>query len=111
MRSRRASAPRTRTRAFCRPRAGSMSANGPSAVRLDAGGGGFEEGLAQTHCVGLPSNVHFLRRVARSASFAGARLDTALIAREQAALFHQEPVGLPLATAAAVAQTLLRERA
>jgi len=71
----------------------------------------LDQALAQTHIVGLATNVQFLRRVARSASFAGARLDTALIAREQAALFHQEPVGLPLATAAAVAQTLLRERA
>ncbi|MFX6567397.1 3-methylcrotonyl-CoA carboxylase, partial [Acinetobacter baumannii] len=47
----------------------------------------------------------------RTDSFAQARLDTALIQREQAVLFHQEPVGLPLAAAAAVAQTLLHERA
>jgi 3-methylcrotonyl-CoA carboxylase alpha subunit len=38
-------------------------------------------------------------------------LDTALIPREEAVLFQQERVGLPLAAAAAVAQTLLRERA
>jgi 3-methylcrotonyl-CoA carboxylase alpha subunit len=44
-------------------------------------------------------------------SFAKANLDTALIPREQAVLFHQEPVGLPLAAAAAVAQTLLDEKA
>ena len=55
--------------------------------------------------------MQFLRRVARTDSFAQARLDTALIQREQAVLFHQEPVGLPLAAAAAVAQTLLNERA
>ena len=71
----------------------------------------LDEALAQTHIVGLATNVQFLRRVARTDSFAQARLDTALIQREQAVLFHQEPVGLPLAAAGAVAQTLLHERA
>ncbi len=71
----------------------------------------LDEALAQTHIVGLATNVQFLRRVARTGAFAGAQLDTALIPREQAVLFHQEPVGLPLAAAAAVAQTLLNERA
>ena len=71
----------------------------------------LDEALAQTHIVGLATNVQFLRRVARTDAFAQARLDTALIQREQAVLFHQEPVGLPLAAAAAVAQTLLNERA
>ncbi|CAN7567990.1 acetyl/propionyl/methylcrotonyl-CoA carboxylase subunit alpha [Acidovorax sp. LjRoot38] len=71
----------------------------------------LDEALAQTHIVGLATNVQFLRRVARTEAFASAKLDTALIPREQAVLFHQEPVGLPLAAAAAVAQTLLRERA
>ena len=71
----------------------------------------LDEALAQTHIVGLATNVQFLRRVARTDSFAQAELDTALIQREQAVLFHQEPVGLPLAAAAAVAQTLLHERA
>ena len=71
----------------------------------------LDDALAQTHIVGLATNVQFLRRVARTESFARAKLDTALIPREQAVLFHQEPVGLPLAAAAAVAQTLLRERA
>ena len=71
----------------------------------------LDEALAQTHIVGLATNVQFLRRLARTASFAQANLDTALIPREQAVLFHQENVGLPLAAAAAVAQTLLRERA
>ncbi|WP_440109559.1 acetyl/propionyl/methylcrotonyl-CoA carboxylase subunit alpha [Acidovorax sp. BL-A-41-H1] len=71
----------------------------------------LDEALAQTHIVGLATNVQFLRRVARTDAFAQARLDTALIPREQAVLFHQEPVGLPLAAAAAVAQTLLHERA
>jgi 3-methylcrotonyl-CoA carboxylase alpha subunit len=71
----------------------------------------LDEALAQTHIVGLATNVQFLRRVVRSPSFAQAQLDTALIAREQALLFNQEAVGLPLAAAAAVAQTLLDERA
>jgi len=70
----------------------------------------LDDALAQTHIVGLATNVQFLRLVARSDSFARGRLDTALIQREQAVLFQQERVGLPLAAAAAVAQTLLRER-
>ncbi|PIF27419.1 3-methylcrotonyl-CoA carboxylase alpha subunit [Acidovorax sp. 56] len=70
----------------------------------------LDEALAQTHIVGLATNVQFLRRVARTDAFASAKLDTALIPREQAVLFHQEPVGLPLAAAAAVAQALLNER-
>jgi 3-methylcrotonyl-CoA carboxylase alpha subunit len=73
-------------------------------VRLD-------EALAQVHIVGLATNVQFLRHVVRSPSFAKADLDTALIPREQAVLFHQEPVGLPLAAAAAIAQALLNEKA
>ncbi len=70
----------------------------------------LDEALAQTHIVGLATNVQFLRRVARTDAFASAKLDTALIPREQAVLFHQEPVGLPLAAAAAVAKALLNER-
>jgi len=73
-------------------------------ARLDAA-------LAQTHIVGLATNVQFLRHVLRSPSFAQARLDTALIPREAARLFDQDPVGLPLAVATATAQTLLDERA
>ena len=71
----------------------------------------LDEALAQTHIVGLATNVQFLRRVAKTGAFAQAKLDTALIPREQAVLFHQEPVGLPLAAAAAIAQTVLQERA
>ncbi len=71
----------------------------------------LDEALAQTHIVGLATNVQFLRRVARTDAFAQAQLDTALIQRESAVLFQQEPVGLPLAAAAAVAHTLLQERA
>ncbi|ABM35797.1 acetyl/propionyl/methylcrotonyl-CoA carboxylase subunit alpha [Polaromonas naphthalenivorans] len=71
----------------------------------------MDEALAQTRIVGLATNVQFLRYVVRSPSFAQANLDTALIPREEAVLFKQEPVGLPLAAAAAIAQTLLSEKA
>src|SRR6185369_2147065 len=71
----------------------------------------LDRALAQTHIVGLHTNVQFLRNVVRSPSFAQADLDTALITREQAVLFKQEPLGLPLAAAAAVAQALLEEQA
>ncbi|MSQ74869.1 MAG: acetyl/propionyl/methylcrotonyl-CoA carboxylase subunit alpha [Rhodoferax sp.] len=67
--------------------------------------------LAQTHIVGLQTNVQFLRHVVQSRSFARADLDTALIPREAAALFGQTRVSLPLACAAEVARTLLSERA
>ena len=71
----------------------------------------MDEALAQTRIVGLATNVQFLRHVVRSPSFAQANLDTDLIPREAAVLFKQEPVGLTLAAAAAVAQTLLSEQA
>ena len=71
----------------------------------------LDEALAQTHIVGLATNVQFLRYVVRSPSFTQADLDTALIQREQAVLFNQEPLGLPLAAAAAIAQALLQEKA
>ena len=71
----------------------------------------LDEALAQTRIVGLSTNVQFLRYVVRSPSFADANLDTALIQREAAVLFKQEPVGLPMAAAAAIAQTLLTEKA
>ena len=73
-------------------------------ARLDAA-------LAQTHIVGLQTNVQFLRYALQSQSFANANLDTALIPREEAVLFKQERIGLPMAVACAVAQTLLKEKA
>ena len=73
-------------------------------ARLDAA-------LAQTHIVGLQTNVQFLRYVLQTESFANANLDTALIPREEVVLFRQERIGLPLAVACAVAQTLLSEKA
>jgi 3-methylcrotonyl-CoA carboxylase alpha subunit len=71
----------------------------------------LDQTLAQTHIVGLSTNVQFLRYVLRTPSFAQANLDTALIQREEALLFKQEPVGLALAGAAAIAQALLNEKA
>lgn len=70
----------------------------------------LDEALAQMHIVGLATNVQFLRYVVRSPSFAQAKLDTALIPREEALLFRQEPVGLAMAAASAIAQTLLGEK-
>ncbi|MDD0810251.1 acetyl/propionyl/methylcrotonyl-CoA carboxylase subunit alpha [Curvibacter sp. RS43] len=71
----------------------------------------LDRALAQTHIVGLATNVQFLRHVLHSDSFAQARLDTALIPREQAVLFHQERLGLAVASAAVVAHTLAQEQA
>ena len=70
----------------------------------------LDQALAQTHIVGLQTNVAFLRRAAASRSFATADLDTALIERERAVLFGQPPLALPCAAAGAVAYTLDLER-
>ncbi|MEJ6021739.1 acetyl/propionyl/methylcrotonyl-CoA carboxylase subunit alpha [Ramlibacter sp. PS4R-6] len=71
----------------------------------------LDEALARTHIVGVATNVQFLRHVVKSRSFAQADLDTALIQREAAVLFHQQPVSLAQAAAAAIAQALVAERA
>ncbi len=73
-------------------------------ARLDAA-------LAQTHIVGLHTNVAFLRRVVTSPSFANADLDTALIERERALLFNAAPLPLEVAAAGVVAHALAAERA
>jgi 3-methylcrotonyl-CoA carboxylase alpha subunit len=70
----------------------------------------LDQALAQTQVVGLSTNVQFLRHVVHSASFAQAKLDTALIPREAEVLFNQEKVGLNVATAAVVAHTLQEEK-
>ncbi len=67
--------------------------------------------LAATHIVGLHTNVAFLRRVAASASFANADLDTALIERERAVLFDAAPLPLEVAAAGVVAHALAAEAA
>ncbi len=66
-------------------------------ARLDAA-------LAQTHLVGLPSNVAFLRRLVNTRAFATADLDTALIERERAALFEAPPLAPEWVAAAAAVQ-------
>ena len=47
----------------------------------------MDQALAELHITGLQHNVGFLRRLVRTESFSHARLDTALIEREQEALF------------------------
>jgi len=71
----------------------------------------LDDALSQTRIVGLTTNVQFLRHIIRTDSFATAKLDTALIQREDKALFGQEAVGLPLAAASVVAHTLHQELA
>jgi 3-methylcrotonyl-CoA carboxylase alpha subunit len=71
----------------------------------------LDTALAQTHIVGLNTNVQFLRHVVRSPAFAKAQLDTALIQRESAVLFKQDPVGLQAAAAAVIADALQAEAA
>ena len=67
--------------------------------------------LAQTHIVGLATNVQFLRHVVTSPAFAQAQLDTALIEREKACLFEQTTVPTAWAMAAAISQQLQAEQA
>jgi 3-methylcrotonyl-CoA carboxylase alpha subunit len=71
----------------------------------------LDKALAQTHIVGLNTNVQFLRHVVQSPSFVQANLDTALIPREEKVLFHQEKMGLAQAIAAQVAHVLIADRA
>ena len=71
----------------------------------------LDTSLAQTHIVGLNTNVQFLRHVVRSESFATAKLDTALIERESAVLFKQDHVGMQAAAAAVIADALHAEAA
>ncbi len=70
----------------------------------------LDKALAQTHIVGLQTNVQFLRHVVASESFAKANLDTALIERERAVLFDQHPVTNDEAIEAAVAHIAQAEQ-
>ena len=72
--------------------------------------GRLDAALAEVRIVGVQTNVQFLRRVLATPSFSQARLDTALIQREAASLFKQDPIGLDMAVACAVARTVLAER-
>jgi 3-methylcrotonyl-CoA carboxylase alpha subunit len=71
----------------------------------------MDKALAQTHIVGLHTNVQFLRHVVQSPSFVQANLDTALIPREEKLLFHQEKIDVAQAIAAQIAHQLIAERA
>jgi 3-methylcrotonyl-CoA carboxylase alpha subunit len=70
----------------------------------------LDRALSETQIVGLATNVQFLRHVVTSDSFVQAKLDTALIQREEKALFHQEKLPLDLAIAAWVTHVLIAER-
>ncbi|MBC7698888.1 acetyl/propionyl/methylcrotonyl-CoA carboxylase subunit alpha [Aquabacterium sp.] len=69
--------------------------------RLDAA-------LGDLHITGLHTNVAFVRRIIRTASFRQADLDTALIERESDALFSPAPLD-PLLAMAGVAARLLHD--
>ena len=69
----------------------------------------LDQALSELHIVGVANNVAFLRQVVRSPSFAHAQLDTALIEREKDQLFHQQPLPIALAVAAAMAHGLAVE--
>jgi len=71
----------------------------------------LDQALSHTRIVGLTTNVQFLRHILKTDSFATAKLDTALIQREEKVLFAQEPLGLALTAAAVVAHTLHQEAA
>ena len=71
----------------------------------------LDQALAQTHIVGLATNVAFLRRVVATPAFATADLDTALIERERPALFDYAPLPLECAAAGVVARELALEAA
>jgi 3-methylcrotonyl-CoA carboxylase alpha subunit len=67
--------------------------------------------LRDTHLMGLATNVAFLRRVVASHAFATADLDTALIEREQVALFEAPALPAEVAAAAVAAHMLAAEAA
>ncbi|MGQ3671445.1 acetyl/propionyl/methylcrotonyl-CoA carboxylase subunit alpha [Xanthobacter sp. TB0136] len=71
----------------------------------------LDEALAQTHIVGVDTNTAFVRRIARSHAFAHADLDTALIQRESAVLFHQRELPLGHLAAAIVRHVVQAEAA
>ncbi len=71
----------------------------------------MDRALSETQIVGLSTNVQFLRHVVASDSFAHAKLDTALIQREEKSLFHQEKLPLAGVVSAWIAHVLIAERA
>ena len=71
----------------------------------------LDQALAATHIVGVATNVQFLRRVVRSTSFSTADLDTALIAREQSALFGRQELTVDQAVGGTVVALLRAQQA
>jgi 3-methylcrotonyl-CoA carboxylase alpha subunit len=69
----------------------------------------LDRALAQTRIVGLPNNVAFLRYIINTDSFSHANLDTALIERERAYLFDQQPLELSTLISTAIVQQLATE--
>jgi len=63
----------------------------------------MDAALGALHITGLHTNVDVVRRVIHTASFAQARLDTALIEREHTALFDAPGVPLEMAVGAGMA--------
>jgi 3-methylcrotonyl-CoA carboxylase alpha subunit len=70
----------------------------------------LDRALSETQIVGLATNVQFLRHVVSTESFTKAKLDTALIQREEKTLFNQEKVPLARTAAAYIAHVLIAER-
>jgi 3-methylcrotonyl-CoA carboxylase alpha subunit len=70
----------------------------------------LDRALSEVQIVGLATNVQFLRHVVTSDSFAQAKLDTALIQREEKALFNQEKLSLASAVSAWITHVLIAER-
>jgi len=70
----------------------------------------LDQALSELHIAGVANNIAFLRLVLRSSSFVQAHLDTALIDREKAVLFHQQALPLAWAVASAVAAQLQAEQ-
>jgi 3-methylcrotonyl-CoA carboxylase alpha subunit len=71
----------------------------------------LDTALAQTHVAGVVNNVAFLRRVAKTPSFAQADLDTALIERERERLFGLPGLRFDEVVAGVAAHTLAAQRA
>jgi 3-methylcrotonyl-CoA carboxylase alpha subunit len=70
----------------------------------------MDRALSEMQIVGLSTNVQFLRHVVSTESFTKAKLDTALIQREEKTLFNQEKVPLARTAAAYIAHVLIAER-
>jgi 3-methylcrotonyl-CoA carboxylase alpha subunit len=69
----------------------------------------LREALGQVQLVGLANNVDFLRRLAASAGFSSAQVDTGLIEREMASLTDTGEAARPELVAAACARLLVDE--